>query len=156
MSKSKTKMPKELKNKCRAAIHTASVAAGAAGAAPIPIADTIPISAAQVTMVVALGKIFDLTISTSVAKSVIGVGVAQGVGRTLASSLKAIPGIGTVVGGAICATTAASLTEALGWLVADDFYRISNGEEPENIPEAAKDLQDLAESNSMHIKKRKR
>ena len=147
MAKSKTKMPSDKKKQCMAAIHTASVAAAAAGATPIPIADTIPISAAQVTMVVALGKIFDLTISNSVAKSVIGVGLAQGVGRTLASSLKAIPGVGTIVGGAISAATAASLTEALGWVVADDFYRISIGQEPENLTEAAKDLRDFKNSN---------
>ena len=34
-----------------AAIHTASVASAASGAIPIPIADAIPISAAQITMV---------------------------------------------------------------------------------------------------------
>ncbi len=150
MSKSKTKMPKEFKDKCSVAIHTASVAAGAAGATPIPIADTIPISATQVAMVVALGKIFDLTISNSVAKAVIGVGLAQSVGRSLASGLKAIPGIGTVIGGAISAVTAASLTETLGWLVADDFYRISDGQEPENITEAVRDIKDLAESSNRH------
>ena len=150
MSKSKTKMPKEFKDKCSVAIHTASVAAGAAGATPIPIADTIPISATQVAMVVALGKIFDLTISNSVAKAVIGVGLAQSVGRSLASGLKAIPGIGTVIGGAISAVTAASLTETLGWLVADDFYRISDGQEQENITEAVRDIKDLAESSNRH------
>lgn len=143
MAKPKTKMPPNLKRKCSAAIHTATVAAGAAGATPIPVADTIPISAAQITMVIALGKIFNLTISNSVAKSVIGVGLAQKAGHFLASSLKAIPGIGTVIGGVISAATAASLTEALGWLVADDFYRISIGKEPENITEAIDDIRNF-------------
>ena len=53
---SKTKMPKDLESKCKIAIHTATTAAATAGALPIPIADTIPITAAQVTMIVALGK----------------------------------------------------------------------------------------------------
>lgn len=150
MSKSKTKMPSDKKNKCGLIIHSASAAAAAAGATPIPVADTIPISAAQVAMIVSLGKVFDLTISNSVAKSVIGVGLAQSVGRTLASGLKAIPGIGTVIGGAISSATAASLTEVLGWLVADDFYRISIGQEPENIAEAASDLKNFKESNFQH------
>ena len=65
---------------------------GASGLIPIPVADTVPISGAQVTMIIALGKIFDLTISRSVAKSIAGVGVAQTVGRTAVSSvLKYIP-----------------------------------------------------------------
>lgn len=40
--------------KCNIAIHAAAVAAGGAGFIPIPVADAIPISAAQVTMVGAL------------------------------------------------------------------------------------------------------
>lgn len=147
MGKSKTNMPSEFKLQCGIAIHTASAAAVAAGAIPIPIADTIPISATQVAMIVALGKIFDLTISESAAKSIIGIGVAQSVGRTIVSGLKAIPGVGTIVGITISAATAGTLTEALGWLVADDFYRISRGETPENITAAARDLIDFKENN---------
>jgi len=134
MAKSKTDMPKELKAKCHAAIHTATVAAGASGLIPIPVADTIPISSAQVVMIIALGKIFDLTISESVAKSILSVGLAQQVGREVVSSvLKGIPGIGTVAGMAVGASTAVTITETLGWLVADDFYRISQGRSPEGI-----------------------
>ena len=141
MKKPKTKMPEDLKKKCHAAIHTATVAAAAGGVAPIPMSDTIPISAAQVTMIVELGKVFGVTISQSVAKSIISVGLAQQVGRTLVSNaLKCIPGVGTVVGGAISSVTAASLTEAMGWLVADDFYRMSQGEDPENIVDAVDDI----------------
>jgi len=144
MAKSKTNMPSKLKNKCHVAIHTASAAAVAAGAIPIPVADTIPICAAQVTMIVALGKIFDITVSQSVAKAIIGIGAAQMAGRALVSGLKAIPGVGTVLGATICAATAGTFTETLGWIVADDFYRMSIGEQPENIAEAVKDLQDFS------------
>lgn len=134
MAKSKTNMPKDMKKKCHAAIHTATLAAGASGLIPIPVADTVPISTAQVAMIVALGKVFDITVSDSIAKAVASVGIAQGVGRTAVSSaFKAIPGIGTIAGMAIGSTTAAALTEALGWMVADDFYRISQGDEPQDI-----------------------
>lgn len=136
-NKSKVNMPKDIKNKCHKIIHTASITAGAAGAIPIPIADTIPITAAQIAMVVGLGKVFDITISDSVAKSILGTGLAKEAGRFVAKELiKLIPGIGP----AINATTAAALTEAMGWLVADDFYRISVGERPENITEAINDI----------------
>lgn len=146
MSKSKVHMPKELEKKCRVAIHSAATASATAGAIPIPMSDAIPITAAQIAMVVALGKIFDVAISQSAAKSIVGVGVTQQAGRAVASNLlKLIPGAGSLIGGAIGASTAAALTEALGWIIADDFFRMSKGEEPENIVEAAGDLKSAFE-----------
>ena len=154
MAKSKVNMPKELSDKCKIAIHAATVAAGAAGAIPIPVADTIPISAAQVTMIVALGKVFDITISESVAKSIITVGLAQTAGRAVVSSaFKMFPGIGTIVGGVISSTTAVAITEGLGWLVADDVFRIYSGENPQNIVDAVKDLDDFRSSNFSNVAK---
>lgn len=141
MSKSKVRMPKELGKKCHIAIHTATTAAAAAGAIPIPIADAIPITATQIGMVIALGKVFDITLSETVAKSLIGASITPQAGRTVASGLlKMIPGAGTVAGGVIGASTAAAITEALGWAVADDFYRMSQGEDPENIVETVGEI----------------
>ena len=100
--------------KCNAAIHTASVACGAAGAIPIPIADAIPISAAQITMVIALGKIFDQEITESVAKGAIGAAAATFAGRNL---VKIIPIAGWIVSAAV----AAGVTEAIGWMIAVDM-----------------------------------
>lgn len=141
MSKSKVHMPKELEKKCHIAIHSATAAAATAGALPIPMSDAVPITAAQIGMIIALGKAFDVTLSEAAAKSIVGVGLTQQAGRAVASNiLKMVPGVGTVVGGVVGATTAAALTEALGWIVADDFYRISQGEEPENIIDAASTL----------------
>lgn len=131
---SKVKMDSATKQKCSAIINTAVAAAVAAGAIPIPLSDTIPITAAQIGMIVSLGKVFDLNLSESASKSIINVTIAQGAGRAVfASLLKAIPGAGTVVGGLIAASTAGSITAALGWLVADDFFRISKGEQPQDI-----------------------
>jgi uncharacterized protein (DUF697 family) len=138
MAKSKVKMDPEVKKQCQIAIHTATAAAAAAGAIPIPMSDAIPISAAQVLMVVSIGKAFGVSISDSVAKSILGLTLTQRAGRAVASNiLKAIPGVGTVGGGVIGAGTAAALTETLGWSIADDFQRIQNDEEPENIIDAA-------------------
>ena len=141
MGKSKVRMPEELKAKCHAAIHSASVAAGAAGAAPIPMADAVPIGAAQITMVVALGKIFGLSLSRAAAKSIVGVGITHQAGRTIFTNvLKAIPGAIATIGSVVGASTAVAMTETLGWLVADDFFRMANGQEPEDIVDAAADL----------------
>ena len=150
MAKSKVRMPKELEKKCHAAIHTATAAATAAGAIPIPMADTIPITTAQVAMVIRLGNIFDASLSEAVAKSILGCGLATQIGRTLFTNiLKAIPVAGHIAGSIVAASTAAAITEALGWLVADDFFRMSQGEKPENL-EAVGEL----EKAFMHSKKK--
>lgn len=153
MSKSKVRMPKELKKKCQVAIRSATAASAAAGAIPIPMSDAIPITATQIGMIIAIGKAFDITLSESVAKSLIGVGVTQSAGRAIVSNiLKALPGVGTVAGGVIGASTAAALTEALGWVIADDFYRMSQGEEPEDIVGNTDKLKDAF--NGLKLKKK--
>jgi uncharacterized protein (DUF697 family) len=130
-------MTDEQKKQCHIIIHTAALAAGAAGAIPIPIADAIPIGAAQITMIVSLGKVFGLTVSKSVAEEIGGVSLATSGGRFVAANLlKAIPKAIPVVGSAICAAIAAGLTETLGWMVADDFHKISEKKQPERIPKA--------------------
>ena len=101
--------------KCNAAIHTASVASGVSGFIPVPVADAVPISAAQVTMVIALGKIFDQEITSAAAKGLISA-AATFVGRNL---VKLIP----VVGWGVSAAVAAGVTEAIGWSVAVDMAK---------------------------------
>lgn len=100
--------------KCNIAIHTSSAAAAAAAAVPIPVADAIPITASQITMVITLGKIFDTAITESIAKSMVSAAASTFVGRSL---VKMIP----VLGWGISAGVAASVTEAIGWTVAVDF-----------------------------------
>lgn len=140
----KVNMPKEIEKKCHVAIHTATAAAATAGTFPIPMSDAVPISIAQVAMVVSLGKAFGISLSESVAKSIINVTIAQQAGRAIFSNvLKAIPGAGTVIGGIVGGLTAAVLTEALGWIVADDFYRMSEGKDPENIAQNLSELKQL-------------
>lgn len=140
----KVNMPKEIEKKCHVAIHTATAAAATAGTFPIPMSDAVPISIAQVAMVVSLGKAFGISLTESVARSIINVTIAQQAGRAIFSNvLKAIPGAGTVIGGIVGGLTAAVLTEALGWIVADDFYRISEGKDPENIAQNLSELKQL-------------
>ncbi len=102
--------------KVNAAIHTASVASGAAGAIPIPIADAVPITAAQVTMVLALGKIFDQELTDAAAKGIIGAAASTFIGRNV---VKLIPVAGWIASAAV----AAGVTEAIGWTVAVDFAK---------------------------------
>lgn len=102
--------------KCNGIIHTASVASGIAGAVPISIADAIPISAAQITMVIGLGKVFGQKVEEAGAKSIIAAAASTFVGRQL---VKWIP----IVGWGVSAAVAAGITEAIGWTVALDFAK---------------------------------
>ncbi|MCR5660612.1 MAG: GTP-binding protein [bacterium] len=101
---------------CNLAIHTASAASAASGFIPIPMADAIPITACQVTMVIALGKIFDQEISSAAAKGIIGAAASTFVGRNL---VKLIP----IVGWFVSAGVAAGVTEAMGWTIAVDMAK---------------------------------
>lgn len=118
--------------KVNAAIHTASVASGAAGAIPIPIADAVPITAAQVTMVLALGKIFDQELTDAAAKGIIGAAASTFIGRNV---VKLIPVAGWIASAAV----AAGVTEAIGWTVAVDFAKNARKEwdRKRNAQEAA-------------------
>lgn len=100
--------------KCNAVIHTASIASGASGVIPIPVMDSVPITACQITMVLSLGEIFDRKISESAAKGIITSIAATHVGRSL---VKLIP----VAGWIASAGVAAALTEVVGWTVAIDM-----------------------------------
>ena len=55
MNKSKVNMPKELKRKCNIIIHSATGASAVAGLIPIPMSDAIPITAAQIGMIIKIG-----------------------------------------------------------------------------------------------------
>jgi uncharacterized protein (DUF697 family) len=103
---------------CNIAIHTAAAACAAVAFIPIPVADFIPITAAQVTMVISLGAIFGNKISKADAQVLIKTIAAPLVGRALAKiGFSLIPFIGWGINAAI----AASITEVLGWTVANDF-----------------------------------
>ena len=104
----------------------AAVAAGAAatGLAQIPLSDNAVIIPIQITMILSLAKVFDRSLDEAAAKALLLQTITTMLGKTAARTFTQfvigwIPGVGNVVN----ASTAAALTEALGWLVADDFDR---------------------------------
>jgi uncharacterized protein (DUF697 family)/GTP-binding protein EngB required for normal cell division len=89
-----------------------------AGFAPIPFADAFILIPIQVGMLAHITAIFGVSISkaliSGIVGSICGSGGAAMFGRYIVSNiLKLIPGIGTVIGGVISATTAALITVAL-------------------------------------------
>lgn len=114
----------EQQAKCHAIIHGASAAAAGVGAglAQLPCSDSLVIVPIQVTMTIGLGRVFGIELTESAAKAAVAAGAGTTVGRMLAQVLVGwIPGWGN----ALNATTAASVTEALGWMLAEDFAKQS-------------------------------
>jgi len=106
--------------KCRAIIHGASVAAAGVGAglAQLPGSDNAVIVPIQVGMIISLGAVFGVALSHSAAEATLATATASLVGRGISQFLVGwIP----VAGNVINATTAAAVTETIGWTVANDF-----------------------------------
>lgn len=115
-------MTKNEKLKCNAIIHSASGAAAAIGAglAQLPCSDNLIITPIQLTMAVSLAKVFGLTLSDGAAKAAVASASAATVGRTAS---QVVGGWIPVAGNIINAATAASLTEAVGWIMAKEFEK---------------------------------
>ena len=108
---------------CHGIIHTASAAAGGVGAglAQIPIADNAIITPIQVGMIFSLGQVIGVRVDESIAKGIIAGMAASFVGRGAAQLIVGwIPGLGN----AINTTTAAVITEAVGWAAVEHFKSI--------------------------------
>ena len=113
-------MTSDERTKCHGIIHTATATCGALGGgmAQLPMADAIPLTAIQVTMIVSLGKVFGKAITETTAKALIKSLGGAAVGRLISQVLVGwIPGLGN----AINAGTAISITETLGWKAAEKF-----------------------------------
>lgn len=113
-------MTAKQKKECHGIIHTASTAAAAIGAglAQIPGSDSAPLTAIQLTMTISLGKVFGKSLSESSAKAAMGSVAATTIGRTTSQIFIGWwPGIGNIIN----ASTAAAVTEALGWAIAKEF-----------------------------------
>ncbi|NJK54355.1 MAG: DUF697 domain-containing protein, partial [Leptolyngbyaceae cyanobacterium SU_3_3] len=132
-------------------------------AAPIPFSDAIAIVPIQIGMLAGISATFGLSIDESFLTTIVGSLVA-GAGGTLAgraivsSLLKFVPGVGSIAGGALAATTAAALTTAFGeaYIAALEMLFVDNNGEPptpEEVAEAFKkkySQRAIANNDSLH------
>jgi len=107
------------KQQAGAIIGAASVAAAGVAASPIPFSDALLIVPIQIGMLAGISAVFGLPIEQSFLSTLIGSvitgGAATLTGRAIFSNLlKSIPGVGTIAGGAIAASTASLITTAFG------------------------------------------
>lgn len=118
-------------NKIHAIIHTASVTAGGIGAglAQLPGSDMPALMALQTAMIVAIGHEHGCEITKSHAKSLLLTFPAGYGGRAISQFLVGwIPGYGN----AINASTAAAITETIGW-AADEYFKNDTTKKPKPI-----------------------
>lgn len=113
-------MTKSEKIKCNTIIHLAGAATACVGAglAQIPCSDNFLITPVQLAMTISLGKVFGINLTESAAKSAVGSAAAATVGRAVS---QVAAGWIPVAGNVSNAVTAASLTEGLGWMLANEF-----------------------------------
>lgn len=109
----------EKKRHAQAVVATATAAAIAEGATPIPLADCAVLIPTQVAMIASITALFGLDVSKSIImgfiSSTIGTSGATVLGKTVVSSiLKFVPGVGSAAGSAISGATAGLITTALG------------------------------------------
>jgi len=88
-----------------------------AGFTPLPFADAAILVPGQITLITHITFIFgvsvDKAVITALISSVGGVGLAASIGYFAANLLKLIPGVGTITGGLINGTVAATVTKGL-------------------------------------------
>ncbi len=105
--------------KSKTIIHVASGLAGTAGASPIPFSDMPLITGIQAGMIYKMNDAFEVSLRKSVTPTFItGILGVTGIGlgaKAFVNMIKFIPGVGSVIGGAISGITAVVITEALGF-----------------------------------------
>ncbi len=118
-------------------VGTAVASAAGIGATPIPFADAALIFPIQVAMVAGITATYGLSLSEGFLSSLVAITVG-GTAATLSGRaifeglLKLIPGVGSIVGGAIGAATAVAITTAFGeaYITTLDFLFAKHGGEP--------------------------
>lgn len=128
--KGAAEMSAQQRERCAKIIHTTSVLAGGVGAglAQIPLSDNAILIPLQTGMTLALAQVFDISLTRSAATATATTALATTIGRGASELLVGwLPGIGNVIN----ATTAASITEAAGWTVANEFFKTWKEQHPQ-------------------------
>lgn len=107
------------KDRAQAIVNATAAASFGEGYLPLPFSDCVALIPTQIGMIVSITVTYGFEISQSVITGIVtallGTAGTTIAGRTIVSNLlKAIPGVGIVMGGTISGATAALLTVALG------------------------------------------
>lgn len=113
-----------VKTQAQVIIHGASAGAAAIGGglAFLPWADNVPLTGIQISLAIGLGKLFNIELTEAMASGAIRAVLASMSGQIITRSLsQAVLGWVPIWGNALNASTAALLTEAVGWNLYQKF-----------------------------------
>lgn len=135
----------ELSEKADKLITNYAFSSSIAGFIPLPFADTLGVISVQHLMLIHLSKLYNIPCSQNLAKawqsSLMG-GIPP---AATSSTLKIIPGIGTVAGGISVATMGSASTYAIGKVFQQHFEgggTLDNFEPEKAIKKAEQELKD--------------
>lgn len=129
----------ELKlRKSHAAVASAATLAGGVGAIPIPFSDAVAIIPIQISMLATISAIWGLPLSSAFLAMLVSSSVTGSAGTLIGRAvvgglLKLIPGAGSIVGGAVSASTASLITAAFGEAYVAALYILTK-DDPDRIP----------------------
>jgi len=104
-----------------AIIRTHVLWAVGGGLIPLPLVDFAAVTAIQLEMLQQLARLYDVDYSQSTGKAFVSALTGTTIARLGASLVKAIPGIGTIIGGASMALTSGASTYAVGQVAINHF-----------------------------------
>ncbi len=91
------------------------------GLIPLPLVDFAAVTAIQLEMLQQLAQLYGVEYSRSTGKAFVSALTGTTIARLGASMLKAIPGVGSVIGGASMAVTSGASTYAVGQVAISHF-----------------------------------
>ena len=91
------------------------------GLIPLPLVDFAAVTAIQLEMLQQLAQLYNVEYSRSLGKAFVSALTGTTIARLGASMLKAIPGVGTVLGGASMSITSGASTYAVGQVAIGHF-----------------------------------
>ena len=137
----------KMNDKAENAVNVAVTAAFATCAAPIPFADMPMLVAEQVTLMATICGIYGINVKKDglkmLATTAISAGGAAVLGKSIVTGImKLIPGIGSVIGGAISAGTASVITLAMGraFIEVCKMVKLGKLSEAELVSKKGKDI----------------
>ena len=89
---------------------------------PFPGADLLAVTAVQVNMLRQLAKLYNIGFMDALGKNIISAVVGSSAARLGASLVKAIPGVGTIIGELTMPVLSGASTWALGRVMANHFH----------------------------------
>lgn len=108
------------------------------GIIPVPLLDIAAVSAIQLDMLKQLAKVYDIEFSNEAGKAYVSAIAGTTIARMGASLVKAIPGIGSLIGGVSMPILSGASTYALGQVFKTHFE--SGGKLADISMEKAKDI----------------